>query len=48
MTAVSWTAVRDALFVTSSPRHSFVFGLLVQREYEFTKCEGRIMFVWCH
>lgn len=37
MTAVNWTAVQAALFVTSSPQHFFVFGLLVQREYVFTE-----------
>lgn len=35
MTTVNWTLVQAALFVTSSPRLFSVFGLSVQREYEF-------------
>lgn len=37
MTAVNWMQVQVALFGTSSPQRFSVFGLLVQREYEFMK-----------
>lgn len=44
MTAVNWTLVQAALFVTSSPQHSSAFELLVQREYELLER----MFAKCH
>ena len=48
MTTVNWTLVQAALFVTSSPQHFSVFGLLVQREYEFIERRENQMFPKCH
>lgn len=48
MTAVSWTRVQGALFGTSSPQHFSVFGLLVQREYEFMEIRENWMFTECY
>lgn len=48
MTTVNWTLVQAALFVTSSPQHFSVFGLLVQREYESIERRENQMFTKCH
>lgn len=47
MTTVNWTLVQAALFVTSSPQHFSVFGLLVQREYESIERRENQMFTKC-
>lgn len=42
MTTVNWTLVQAALFVTSSPQHFSVFGLLVQQwnsQWEKSQCQ---------